>query len=363
MTRWFCFSPRARARSFALDLAASTAGLRRHRCSATESGRRLLGRWALGGAVALWMAVASQAVAQEWPNKPIRFIMPFTPGASGGEILARLVSERLSKRLGQPVVLDYKSGASGVLASQALAQSAPDGHTIALITDAHSVNPHLMSHLPYDSSRAFAPVTQLVRFPLILVSAPSKNLRSAADLIAAAKAKPGKLAFASGGPGSAHHMAMATFLGAAGIEMTHVPYKGGAAGFADVLAGHVDVMFFGLSASVPQIENKKLVGMGVSSLEPQPSAPQVPPIAGSGLPGYQFYVWMGILAPAGTPGPIVERLSAEIRDALNQPDARKRLNELAFEVRTTTPAEFEKFLRDDAARYGALVKSLDMAPR
>jgi tripartite-type tricarboxylate transporter receptor subunit TctC len=239
-------------------------------------------------------------------------------------------------------------------------QAPADGHTIALITDAHSVNPYLVKDLPYDSIKSFAPVTQLVRFPLILVTAPTKKFHSVGDLIASAKAEPGKLTFGSGGNGSAHHMAMAAFMDAAGIDLMHVPYKGGAAAFADVLAGHVDVMFFGISSAVPQIQNGKLAALGVSSMQPEPSVPMIAPIANTALPGFEYYVWMGVLAPAGTPKNITERLSSEIHDALNQPDVKEKLTELAFEVKTTTPDEFGKFLAEDSAKYAKLVKKLGL---
>jgi tripartite-type tricarboxylate transporter receptor subunit TctC len=311
---------------------------------------------------ALTAALCTPAAAQEsWPAKPIRMLVPWTAGAAGGDIVARLVSTKLGERLGQNVYLEHKAGASGMIATGELAKAGADGYTIAIVSDAHSINPHVIDKLPYDTLKDFSAVTQLVEYPLVLVAGPAKPIKTLRDLLQLARSKPNAISYASGGPGSSHHIAMVKMSEAAGVQMTHVPYKGGAAAFSDVLAGHADVMFFGLSASMQHIEQGKVAALGVSSLKRLPFAASIPTLDEAGLAKFEFNVWLGLLAPAGTPPAIVQRLQQEVAAILADPAVKDQLHKLNFELVASKPAEFTRFLRADLDKYSDLVKSANLS--
>lgn len=290
-----------------------------------------------------------------YPNRPIRFIVPYPPGG-GTDIVARLVAQKMTQSMGQTVVVDNKGGASTIIGTEALAKAEPDGYTFGLITDSHAINPTFFKKLPYDSEKDFEPVSQLVFVPLVLVVNPSLNVKTLPELIAAAKARPGRINYASPGNGSPHNLAMEWLKSLAGIHMTHIPYKGVAPALADLVAGQVDVMFTGTSSAYPYVKSGKLVALAVSSASRQPSFPDTPSVAEAALPAFDFMTWYGTAAPAGTPKEITARLSHEIALALAQRDVRDRLATLGVVAAPSSPQEFGAFLRKHTESLAKLVK-------
>ncbi|MEO8754229.1 MAG: tripartite tricarboxylate transporter substrate binding protein [Casimicrobiaceae bacterium] len=308
-----------------------------------------------GFVACLLLLLTGGALAQAWPSKPIRFIVPYPPGG-GTDIVARLIAPRMAEALGQPVIVDNRPGASTIIGTDAVAKAAPDGYTFGLITDSHAINPNFQATLPYDSVKDFAPISQVVFVPFVLIANPALQIKSVHDLIAAAKANPGKLNYASAGNGSPHYLAMEWFKSQAGVNLNHIPYKGVAAGVADVMAGHVDVMFTGMSSGLPPMKAGKLTGLAVSSPQRQPSAPEIPTVAESGVPGFDFVTWYGLVAPAGTPKEIVARLSREVGRALAVPEVRAQLVTLGVEAAPSTPEEFAAFLHKQAGTWTQIIK-------
>jgi len=268
-----------------------------------------LRRSLLLGAGACLFALA--AVAQQaYPTRPIRLIVPYPPGGNT-DVVARMVATQMSLRLGQPIVIDNKPGASTLIGTEMLAKAVPDGYTLGLITDSHAINPMFFTKLPYDSEKDFTLVSQLVAVPLVLVVNPSLNVKTVPELIALAKSRPGKLNYASIGDGSAHHLLMEWFNAMAGTRMAHIPYKGVAPALNDLLAGQVDLMFTGTATLAQYTRSGKLVALGVASPKREPSFPDVPTIAEQNLPRYELTtLGFAIAAPAGTPRDIVVRRSA-----------------------------------------------------
>lgn len=301
------------------------------------------------------MGFASPASAQSYPNKPIRLIVPYPPGG-GTDIVARLVAAKMQQKFGQPVLVENKAGASTVIGTESVAKAAPDGYTIGLITDSHVLNPYFLPNLPYDSAKDFQPVSQLAFITLMLVANPSLKVGSLQELIALAKAKPGKLTYASIGKGTPHHMAMEWLKSMAGIDLLHVPYRGVAPALTDLVGGQVDVMFTGTSSAKPFVDNKKLVPLAVSSAKRQEAFPDIPSVAEAGLPGYDLVTWYGVVAPAGTPPEIVSRLNSGIADALNQQDVKERLVTLGVAGAASTPEEFSNFMKHESEKFARIIK-------
>ncbi|PUE56780.1 hypothetical protein B9Z36_09650 [Limnohabitans sp. Rim8] len=297
-----------------------------------------------------------QALAQAgYPNKPIRFIVPY-PAGGGTDIVARLLAQKMTQSMGQPVVVENKPGASTLIGTEMLAKSAPDGYTLGLITDSHAINPSFFSKLPYDSVKDFSPVSQLVFVPLVMVAHPSLNVKTLPELIAAAKAKPGKINYASIGNGTPHNLSMEWVKSLAGIDMTHVPYKGVAPALTDLVAGQVDVMFTGSSSALPYVKAGRLNALAVSSAKRLDSFPDTPSVAEAALPEFDFMTWYGSAVPAGTPKEITQRLSREIGLALSQPDVKERLVSLGVVGAPSSPDEFAAFMRKETAALARLVK-------
>lgn len=311
---------------------------------------RILKKWR--GVFALALIAASQAVMAAWPDKPLRFIVPYPPGG-GTDIVARLIAQKIGQNLGQTIVVENKSGASTIIGTEAVAHAAPDGYTFGMITDSHTLNVNFFpKKLPYDSKKDFAPISQLVFQPLILVANPKSGIKTCADFLAMAKAKPGKFTYASIGNGTPHYLAMEWLRTLAGdISLIHVPYKGVAPALSDVVGGQVDMMFTGTSTALPYMKSGQLVALGISGPTRSPSAPDVPTIAQAcGLNEYSFMTWYGTVAPAGTPPEIVNRLSEEIRKALLRPDVKQTLDKLGAEPAPSTPKEFSQFLEQETAK-------------
>ncbi|MES2412366.1 MAG: tripartite tricarboxylate transporter substrate binding protein [Pseudomonadota bacterium] len=299
---------------------------------------------------------AALAQAPAYPSKPIRFIVPYPPGG-GTDIVARLIAAKMTTSMGQPVVVDNKPGASTVIGTDMLAKAPADGYTFSLVTDSHAINPTFFPKLPYDTFKDFQPLTQIVFVPLVLVANPSLNVKTVPELIAAAKAKPGKINYASIGNGSPHHISMEWLKSMAGISMTHIPYKGVAPALTDLVAGQVDVMFTGTSSAAPYVKAGRLNALAVSSAKRQPSFPDTPSVAESPLREFDFMTWYGAVLPAGTPRSIVTRLNQEIAAALNQPDVKERLTGLGVVGAPSSPEDFSAFIQGEAQKLDKIVKA------
>ena len=314
-------------------------------------------------ALAAACALAATAMAADvYPSKPVRIVVPFPPGGPA-DVLARTVGDRMQAALGQPVVVDNRPGAGGNIGMELVAKSPPDGHTLALAPAGNlTVNPSLYRNVPYDVGRDFAPVTVIAAVPNVLVvnaQVPAKDL---GELIAYARANPGKLNFASPGPGSGAHLAGELLKSSAGIEMVHVPFNGIAPAVTAVVAGDVQVMFAGTSSAMPQVSGGKLRALGVASPKRIAALPALPTLDESGLPGFDVTSWYGIVAPAGTPPAVVERLQKEIAKALDAPDVKTKLAGLGAEPVANTPSEFAVMIKVESAKWGKIVKEAGIKP-
>jgi tripartite-type tricarboxylate transporter receptor subunit TctC len=313
----------------------------------------LLRRFALGASLAL---VAVWASAQTYPVKPIRIVVPFPPGGAT-DILARDVAQKLTEAWGQQVIVDNRPGAGGNIGSELVAHSAPDGYTLEMGTvGTHAINASLYAKMPYDHVKDFAPVILVAGVPNVLVVNNAVPANSVAELIAYAKANPGKLNFASSGNGTSIHLSGELFKVMAGVQMTHIPYKGSAPALQDLLGGQVQLMFDNLPPSLPQIKAGKVRALAVTSLTRAPALPDVPTVAESGLPGFEASSWFGILAPAGTPPAIVAKLNAEIAKWLATPEAKEQLAKQGANAAGGTPEEFAKHIAAETAKWAKVVK-------
>jgi tripartite-type tricarboxylate transporter receptor subunit TctC len=300
------------------------------------------------------------AAAEAWPAKPVKMVVTYPPGGTV-DAVARVIAPKLSARLGQPVVIDNRAGAGGAIGGDLVAKSAPDGYTVMLDASNHSQNPALRSKMPFDTLRDLAPVSLLVRVPNVLVANPAAPIKDVKDLIAQAKAKPEQINYASSGNGSAQHLAAELFGVVAGVRMTHVAYKGGGPALTDVMAGQVPVFFASLASSLPYIQGGKLRALAVTGKARSPVLPQIPTVAESGLTGYEVYEWNGVFVPAGTPAPVVERLSKELSAVMREPEVRARLEAMGAEVIGSTPAELESFRRAEIAKWTQVAKTNKIA--
>ncbi len=310
-------------------------------------------------AAALLALFASAALAQTYPDRPIRWLIPFSAGGPT-DVLARAIAPKLSQALGQPVIVDNRVGAGGSIAMDALAKSAPDGYTIGMgHTGTQSINPHLYSKLQYDSLKDFAPITPVVSYVNVLVVNPNVPVKNVAELIAYAKANPAKVSFASGGTGATNHLSGELLKSLTGAPMLHVPYKGSAPALVDVIGGNVTCMFDILVTSLPQIRAGKVRALAVTSSKRSGYAPDIPTMVEAGVTGYGDAgsdLWFGVFAPAGTPKAIVDRLNAELVKALNTPEVSERIRLQAYDTWTLKPEEFSAFLRTDYDKWGKVVK-------
>ena len=303
------------------------------------------------------LCAAALAQAQPYPAKAIHLIVPFPPGG-GNDTVARAIAQQIGPDLGQPVVVDNRPGAGGSVGAELAAKSPPDGYTLFLAgVGSHAVNPNLHSRLPYDPVRDFAPITLVASTPSVLVVNPAVPARSVAEFTAYARANPGKLNYASNGQGSAAQLAAAMYESMAGVMMVHVPYKGIAPALTDLLSGEVQLMFGTVVALVPHIQAGKLRALAVTSRSRSALLPEVPTLAESGLPDYEAGSWYGIMAPAGTPRDIIERLHVAIVKALAQPEVAKRLAAEGAIVIGSTPAAFGAHLKAELARVAAVVRA------
>jgi len=306
---------------------------------------------------ALALLTTVTAHAQSYPSKPIHLIVPFPPGG-GNDTVARAIAQQIGPDLGQPVVIDNKPGAGGAVGAELAAKAPPDGYTLFLAgVGSHVVNPNVHAKLAYDPVKDFAPVTLIASAPSVLVVNPAVPARTVAELTAYARANPGTLNYASNGAGSAAQLAAAMYESMAGVKMVHVPYKGIAPAMTDLLSGEVQLMFGTVVALVPHIEAGKLRPLAVTSRKRAALLPNVPTMAESGLPDYEAGSWYGIMAPAGTPREIIDRLHGAIVKALAQPEVAKRLSTEGAVVIGSTPAEFAAHLKRELTRVGNVVRA------
>ncbi|MFM2346467.1 MAG: hypothetical protein RL654_1220 [Pseudomonadota bacterium] len=301
-------------------------------------------------------ALVPSAFAQAWPTKPIRLVVPFPPGG-GTDSIAREVSQKVAAATGWTFVIDNRSGAGGNLGVDAVAKSAPDGHTLVLgQTSNLAINPTLYAKMPYDPQKDLAPVVVLAQSALVMVTGTSTPYKSVADVVAAAKARPGQLNFASPGNGTVAHLTSELFQKAAGIDTQHVPYKGAAQALTDVISGNVELYMASVPTLIGQIRNGKLRALAVSSAKRVDDLPSVATINESGYKGFDAVTWFGLLAPAGTPKDVVVRLNAEFNKALQNPELRRRLGDEGADAVGGSPEQFAALIRDEIPRWGRVVR-------
>ncbi len=295
-----------------------------------------------------------------YPNKPIKVIVPFAAGSTT-DIIARAITDKMSQSMGQQLVVENRAGASGTIGQAAVAQAAPDGYTIMIHSSSHTVSPHTFAKLPFDTEKDFVGVTPISSTPNVLVISPSKNIKSLKDLLAAARANPGKMNFASAGQGSATHLNAEKFKLAAKIDAQNIPFKGSAEAVTEVVAGRVDYYFSPIAPVIGQIKNGQLVPLAVGSPKRAAALPDVPTTSEAGVPGSEFNFWIGMMAPAKTPKEIVDRLQAEVVKALATPEVKERFAALGADAWTLKPAEFDAYIRDEIKSNAGLVKAAGLS--
>jgi tripartite-type tricarboxylate transporter receptor subunit TctC len=317
--------------------------------------RRLLG--ASGGLLAV--AVAPALADDGFPSRPLRVVVPFAPGGPIDQT-ARIVVQRLAELLGQPVVVDNRTGANGVVAAETALRASADGYTLLFAAIHHSVLPSLQHQLGYDIEKDFVPVTLVAYYPIILVVNPSLPIHSIAELIARARAEPGSLTFGHSGYGGGTHLAGELFAMEAKVQLRQVPYRGSAPAMADLLGGHIDLMFSDAPTALPIIQSGRVRALGISTAQRSALLPELPTIAESGLPGYSAYSWGGILLRTGTPPEIVARLNAELTRLLGEPEVRQKLLQIGAEPQPGTPAQFATMLHAEIDKWAAVVRQANI---
>jgi len=311
--------------------------------------------WLNAAALAAGLLVGISSAAQDYPNRPIRIIVPFSPGgAVDGP--TRAVAQELSKRLKQQVIIDNKPGAGATIGTELVAKAAPDGYTLLLASQTNAIAASLYTKLSFHPIDDFVGISLLGREPGVLVVHPSLPVKSVAELVAYAKERPGQVNYASSGNGSGQHLFMALFASMAGVQLTHVPYRGSGQATTDLLGGTVPMAMPGTAGMVGHIKAGKLRPLATSGVERSTQLPDVPTLAESGLAGYAAYVWMGLLAPKGTPAPIIERLHRELKASLAAPEVKGFFNEAGVEIVGSTPAEFDAYFREERDRWARTVK-------
>jgi tripartite-type tricarboxylate transporter receptor subunit TctC len=306
--------------------------------------------------LALGILLAATAAAQGYPSKPVKVVVPFTAG-SATDILARTFGQKLSELWGQPVIIENHPGAGGTIGAGLVAKSPPDGYTLLVHSAAQAYNASIYPGLPYDTAKDFVEIVPLAGQPNVLVVAPATGYKTVGDLIAAAKRKPGELNFASAGTGSGTHINAEKFRLAAGIDVVHIPYKGTPEAITDTTSGRVTYFFSPISAALPNVREGRLVALGVSTAKRSSTLPNVPTIAEGGLAGFDYNLWVGMFAPAGTPTDIVDRINRDVARAAQSPEVKERLAALGAEAMPMSPAEFHKFVRDEIDDSAKVIKA------
>jgi tripartite-type tricarboxylate transporter receptor subunit TctC len=306
-------------------------------------------------------ALAVSAAAQDYPNRPVRLIVAFAPGTTS-DIIGRMFADKLTQQMGQPFVVENRTGAGGTIAADQVTKAAPDGYTLLMSTAALPVSAHVYPGLKYDTVKDFASVTVITHSPLLLaanLNFPPKNVQ---ELIQYAKANPGKVNFGSAGVGTSHHLTGEKLKLDTGIDMLHVPYKGSGPAHIDLMGGQIQLMFDNIVALLPLVQSGKARALAVSSAKRHPLLPQVPSIQEAGVKDFETVAWFGIVAPAGTPKPVLARLNAETLKAMQLPDVNKRLLDGGSTIIGNKPEEADKFLRDEVEKWGKVVKAAGVKP-
>jgi len=305
---------------------------------------------------ALW---GTGAVAQNYPSQPIRLVVPYTPG-TGMDIIARTVGPKLSERLGQPVIVENKPGASGNIGAEAVARSAPDGYTVMVTANTLLIAANLYPSVPFDPLSDFAPISLAAWGTLLLTANPKTNIRSVADLIARAKAEPGKLTYSSPGVGTPHHMSMELFKDLTGTRLLHVPYKGSAGALTDLLSGEISVGFVPIHVAMPYVKAGRLKALAVGSAKRHASAPDIPTLQELGVKGADVDMWYAFMAPKGTPAPVVSKLDSELRSILSLPEIKAGFDKQGLDAASSTPDELDALMRRDYSRWGVVIRKNDI---
>ncbi len=308
------------------------------------------------------VVIAPAIAAESYPSRPVRFVVPYAPGGST-DTLARSVGTVLSDHLGQQVVVDNRAGANGDIGMSIVAKAPPDGYTIVLGYIANlAIGPSLYAKMPYDPAKDFASITQLAGASNILVTHPSLPAKNLKEFIAYTRANPKKVTFASAAVASVGHLTGELLNGMAGMDMLHVPYKGSGQAISDLVGGHIRVMISGLSSTLPHVRSGKLVGIATTGAKRTSATPDIPTIAESGFKGFEASAWYGVLAPAGTPRPIIARLNTDIRKTLQDPAVIKRLSGVGFEIEAGTPEQFSAYMKAETRKWAKVVKDSGVKP-
>jgi tripartite-type tricarboxylate transporter receptor subunit TctC len=298
---------------------------------------------------------------EDYPAKPVRLVVPLSPGGPA-DTIARLVATRLSEKLGQTVVVDNRAGGSTIIGTEIVAHALPDGYTLLMITTTHAINPGVFRKLPFDMVKDFAPITMTATAPFVLVVQPQMQAKTVKELIALAQKRPGELNYGTSGAGSSMHLTAELFSSVAKISMTHVPYKGAGPALTDLLAGHIQVVFSSAVASLPHVTSGRLRGIAVTSLKRIAAAPSLPTVAEAGFAGFESSSWNGVMTPARTPRPVVDRLNKEIAAVLAMPAVRENLAREGAEPGGDAPAAFGAYLQSEIVKWAAVTKRIGVKP-
>ena len=304
---------------------------------------------------ALLICVVASAAAQDYPNRPVRMVVPYAAGG-GVDIVARAVSQELAKGIGQPVIVENRTGAGSNIGSDFVAKAAPDGYTLLMASPANAINMSLYRKMPYDTQRDLVPVALVGAVPSVLVVNPALPAKTVAELVALAKEKPGSLNYGSGGSGTSEHLSAEMFKSLAAIDLVHVPYKGGANAMTDVISGQLSLMFTNMLGAMPHIRSGKLKAIGLADSRRSPSLPEVPTFAEAGFKDFEVLVWWGVMAPARTPAPVVTYLNREIVAALGAPELKERLDGMGARIIGGTPEQFGVFVAAEIVRWARAVQ-------
>jgi tripartite-type tricarboxylate transporter receptor subunit TctC len=300
-------------------------------------------------------AIAPLAHAQDYPTRPVRIIVPFAAGGPA-DIYARFIGQRLSEALGQQFVVEDRPGAGSVIGTDAVAKAPPDGYMLLMMSNTHTVNESLIPNKPYQLMKDFVPVAPINYSDLVMVVHPSVPANTLKEFLELAKSKPKGLNYASSGPGTPYHMAGELFKVMAGVDIVHIPYKGSSGARTDVLGGQVQMMFDAITTLAPTVRSAKLQALGTTGKTRSSVLPEVPTVAEAGVPGYEAVIWLGIMAPTGTPKPIIDKLNAEINKILSGPELKEAWSKQGAETMTMTPNQFGAFLNEDIAKWSKIVK-------
>jgi tripartite-type tricarboxylate transporter receptor subunit TctC len=314
---------------------------------------------ATGLAVLLAVAGAAAVAQQAYPNRPVRLIVPFAPGGFT-DVVARILGQKMSAALGQQFIVENKAGAGSSIGSDFVAKSPPDGYTLLMVSSTHVISPWIYKNLPYDPIKSFTVIGKLVDSPYVLLVHPKVPAKNVQEFIAAAKANPGTLHYASSGNGSAQHLMGGLFVALTGSPLKHVPYRGSSGAATDLVAGVVESSFAGVPNALAQVPQGRLRALAVTTSKRAPQLPDVPTMQEAGVPGYDASVWLALLAPAGTPPEIVQRLNTEIAALMQSPDTRKALLEAGVEPTPSTPQEMSTYMAQELARWGKVVKDANI---